>query len=375
MKPTAFEKDDTTCVLYMAMELSQNKWCIAFGNGVKTRQVTIESGDKFRLLEEIKKARTKLGLPEDPKVVSCYEAGRDGFWIHRWLEEERIENIIIDSSSIKVDRKSRRAKTDRLDAGRLLKQLIQHSRGEDKLQVARVPSEAEEDRRRMHRERERLKKERTGHTNRIKGLLILFGIKCNKGRMSWVDYLESVKDWQGKTLPIYQKEELMRESQRLEMVETQLKELESQMLNRLKTNDEEIYKKIFQLKQLKGVGDVSSWVLIMEWFGWRKFKNRREIGAAAGLVGTPYDSGESQREQGITKAGNHRIRALMIELAWSWLRYQPDSDLSQWFDKRFNQGKRTRKVGIVALARRLLIAIWRYVETGEIPKDAQLKSI
>ena len=145
------------------------------------------------------------------------------------------------------------------------------------------------------------------------------------------------------------------------------------MAKQLKTSDEAVYSQIHQLKNLKAIGDVSSWVLVMEWFGWRTFKNRREVGAAAGLVGTPYDSGESQREQGITKAGNYRIRALMIELAWSWLRYQPDSDLSKWFHERFGQGKRMRKVGIVALARKLLIAIWRYLETGELPKGAALK--
>lgn len=363
-------------VLYMALELSLNKWCIAFGTGVKTRQVTLESGDRLGLLEEIKKAKIKFGLPDETEVISCYEAGRDGFWIHRWLISEGIKNIVIDSSSIKVDRKSRRAKTDRLDASRLLKQLIQHVRGEDKLQVARIPSEIEEDRRRMHRERERLKKERTGHTNRIKSLLILFGIKCkNKGRDTWQGYLEKIRDWRGEALPMHQKEELIRETHRLEMVESQLKELESLMLERLKTSEEGVYKKIQQLKSIKSIGDVSSWVLIMEWFGWRNFKNRREIGAAAGLVGTPYDSGESQREQGITKAGNHRIRALMIELAWSWLRYQPDSDLTRWFNERFGQGKRMRKVGIVALARRLLIAIWRFLETGELPKGAQLKPL
>ena len=364
----------TTSVLYMAMELSQNKWCLAFGNGIKTRQVVIEANDRVRLLEEIKKAKAKLGLSEDATVMSCYEAGRDGFWIDRYLKEQGIINIVIDSSSIKVDRKSRRAKTDRLDAGKLLRQLIQHIRGEDKLQIARVPSEAEEDRRRMHRERERLKKERTGHTNRIKSLLNLFGIKCKgKGRQTWAEYLEETKDWKGSPLPQHQKEELLREANRVELVEKQLKELESTMEKQLKTSNESVYSQIQQLKNLKAIGDVSSWILIMEWFGWRKFKNRREVGAAAGLVGTPYDSGESQREQGITKAGNYRIRALMIELAWSWLRYQPDSDLSRWFHERFGQGKRMRKVGIVALARKLLIAIWRYLETGELPKGAELK--
>jgi transposase len=377
MTITAFKNDTTPeAILYMAMELSQNKWSLAFGTGVKARHVVIEANDRLRLLEEIQKAKVKFGLPESSEVMSCYEAGRDGFWLHRFLEKEGVINIVLDSSSIKVDRKARRAKTDRLDAGKLLRQLIHHLRGEEKLQVARVPSEADEDRRRMHRERERLKKERTGHTNRTKSLLALFGIKCkSKGRKTWKEYLETVTDWKGSLLPQYQKEELLREAQRLEVVEQQLKELESSMLEQLKTSDTVVYSQIKQLKSVKGIGDVSSWVLIMEWFGWRKFKNRREVGAAAGLVGTPYDSGESQREQGITKAGNCRIRALMIELSWSWLRYQPDSDLSKWFDERFNHGKRSRKVGIVALARKLLIAIWRYIETGELPKGAQLKTV
>lgn len=363
-------------VLYMAMELSLNKWCIAFGNGLKMRQVTLESNDRLALCEEIRKAKEKFGLPEDTKVVSCYEAGRDGFWIHRWLMSEGIENIVIDSSSIKVDRKSRRAKTDRLDASRMLKQLILHVRGEEKLQIARVPSEAEEDRRRIHRERERLIKEKTGHTNRIKSFLNLFGIKFkNRGWKSWEIYLNGIKDWKGDDLPQDQKAELLRESKRLEMVEAQLKELEKLRLERLETSDEDVYKKVRKLKQLKGIGDIGAWVFIMEWFGWRKFNNRREIGAAAGLVGTPYDSGESQREQGITKAGNYRIRTLATELSWCWLRYQPNSELSRWFNERFNRGKRSRRVGIVALARRLLIALWRYIETGQLPAGAELKPI
>jgi len=377
MTTTAFANNNVISnVLYMALELSQNKWCIAFGNGVKMRQVTLEANDKLGLCVEIQKAKEKFGLPEDTKVMSCYEAGRDGFWIHRWLTSCGIENIVIDSSSIKVDRKSRRAKTDRLDASRMLKQLILHVRGEEKLQIARVPSEVEEDRRRIHRERERLIKERTGHTNRIKSFLNLFGIKFkNKGWKSWEIYLSSVKDWKEEYLPEDQKAELLREAKRLEMVEAQLKELETLRLERLETSDEEVYKKVRQLKRLKGIGDIGAWVFIMEWFGWRKFNNRREIGAAAGLVGTPYDSGESQREQGISKAGNYRIRTLATELSWCWLRYQPDSELSRWFNERFNRGKRSRRVGIVALARRLLIALWRYLETGQLPTGAELKPI
>lgn len=375
MNKTAQVSNDTvtTGILYMAMELSQSKWHLAFGNGIKVRQVVIDANNTLSLQEEIRKAKEKFKLSQESKIVSCYEAGRDGFWIHRFLEEKGIKNHVIDSSSIKVSRKSRRAKTDRLDAEKLLKQLIQHEKGEEKLQVARVPSEAEEDRRRMHRERERLKKERTSHTNRIRSLLNLRGIKC-QGKKVWKLYLDQVVDWKGNLLPVYQKEELLREIDRLEIVEKQLKELESNMLKELKTSEDPVFGKINLLMGLKGIGEVSSWVLVMEWFGWRKFNNRREVGAAAGLVGTPYDSGESQREQGITKAGNSRIRALMVELGWCWLRYQPNSDLSKWFIERFNHGKRSRKVGIVALARRLLIAIWRYLTTGELPKGAQLKA-
>lgn len=362
----------TRPILYMALELSNSKWVIAFGNGTKTRKVSIEANNIDELLKEIRVAKEKLRLPASCELVSCYEAGRDGFWIHRFLEKHGIKNMVIDSSSIEVSRKARRAKTDQLDALKLLKQLISHVRGEDKFHVARVPSEAEEDRRRMHRERGRLMKERTSHTNRIRSLLNLHGIKFT-GTKDWEEYLETVRDWQDNPLLPYQKEELLREVRRLELTQAQLNELESGMKQLLKESSEPVYQQIEQLKHLKGVGDVSSWMLMMEWFGWRRFKNRKEVGAAAGLVGTPYSSGDSEKEQGITKAGNHRIRALMIELSWCWLRYQPDSDLSRWFRERFDHGARLRKIGIVALARKLLIALWRYIETGELPKGAELK--
>lgn len=359
-------------VLYMAMELSNNNWVLAFGTGVKTRKVTIEANDIERLFKEVEFAKEKLKLPATSQVLSCYEAGRDGFWIHRLLESRGIENKVIDSSSIKVNRKARRAKSDNLDALAMLKQLISHIKGEDKLQIARVPSEEEEDRRRMHRERGRLKKERTAHTNRIKSLLNLYGIKF-KSAKDWAKHIDTICDWKGEPLLTHQKEELLREVKRLELINEQLRELETRMQELLRTSTEKVYQQIRQLKQLRGIGDVFSWTLIMEWFGWRSFNNRRQVGAAAGLVGTPYSSGDSEKELGITKAGNHRIRALMIELSWLWLRYQPHSELSKWFHERFDHGGRLRKIGIVALARKLLIAIWRYVETGELPKGAVLK--
>jgi transposase len=358
--------------LYMALELSQSKWLIAFGNGVKTREVTIKANDIEQLLLEIQKAKQKFRLLPEALIFSCYEAGRDGFWIHRCLEKLSIKNNVVDSSSIQVNRRARHVKTDRLDAQKLLRQLILHLRGEEKLALVRVPSEEEEDRRRLHRERERLKKEKTGHTNRIKSLLNLHGIKF-KGKMSLATSIRTALDWKGEPLGKHQQEELMREVERLKIVEIQLNELEKKQGVELRENPDPAYEKMRTLKSLKGVGGVSAWILVMEWLGWRTFNNRREVGAAAGLVGTPYSSGESQREQGITKSGNSRIRALMIELSWCWLRHQPQSDLSQWFEKKFGRGKRSRKVGIVALARRLLIALWRYVTTGELPAGAELK--
>lgn len=282
---------------------------------------------------------------------------------------------MVDSSSIDVSRKSRRAKTDRLDAEKLLKKLILFIRGDEKLSVARVPSEQAEDQRRIHREREALKKERTRHGNRLKSLLNLHGIKYKgKGRKSWDTYLEGVRDWKNELLPPLQKEELCRIVDRLELTEKQLKELEKKMQDQLDTSQEPVFQRMRQLKNLKGLGEIGAWTLIMEWFGWRKFKNRREVGAAAGLVGSPHDSGDSRREQGITKSGNSRIRALMLQLAWGWLRYQPNSQLSQWYKERFDSGNRSRKIGIVALARKLLIALWRYIALGVVPQDAQLKS-
>jgi transposase len=360
-------------VLYMALELSSKKWLLVFGNGKKIRQISIDANNIQKLDEEIKRSKEKFKLLREATVYSCYEAGRDGFWIHRHLEEIGIINYVIDSSSVSVTKKARQSKTDRIDGEKLLRKLISHVKGEEKLQIARVPSLAQEDARRTHRERERLKREKTSHINRIKSLLNLHGIKCSTpGRKGWGYFIEKVCDWKGESLAENLKEELSREIERLDLIQKQLKLLHEKMTDDL-SQDTEQAKMIKDLIRLKGVGGVSAWVLIMEWLSWRKFKNRREIGAAAGLVGTPHDSGNSRQELGITKAGNRRIRALMVELSWGWLRHQANSDLSKWFYERFNQSKRFRKVGIVALARKLLIAIWRYTTTGEVPKGAELK--
>jgi len=364
-------------VLYMALELSEGKWRIAFGNASKNRQVSINAGDLIGLSQAIIKAKEKLHLPPNTPVISCYEAGRDGFWLHRYLTEHSIINHVVDSASIEVNRRARRAKTDRLDAEKLLMQLIRYVAGEkDVWSVAHVPNEAEEDARRLHRERRAIIKERTRHNSRIKSLLALQGVRYkSKGRQPWNEYIEKLHNWDGKAFPQHLKEELFREIERLALVEKQLVEIEKKMLESLQHKEDPVIQQVLQLISLKAVGLIGAWELVMEWFSWRNFKNRREVGALAGLTGTPYDSGSSQREQGMTKAGNKRIRALMIQLAWLWLRYQPDSQLTMWFKKRFAQSKRFRKIGIVALARKLLISLWRCATQGVIPTGAILKPL
>lgn len=358
-------------VLYMAQELSGTKWKLALSaGGTKVRRHEIDAGDRVGLLALIAKAKERFGLTGPVKVVSCYEAGRDGFWLHRWLREAGIENLVVDSASIDVKRRQRRAKTDRLDALKLLSMLIRHCNGErDVWQVLRVPSREEEAARRLHREFEALKREHTRHTNRIGSLLALHGVRAkNIGGRGWNERLRG--HCQG--LGTHEAAELERESVRLELVRQQMRQIQAAQEELLKSGQG---LKILHLARLCGIGVKSAWTLFYEFF-WRRFNNRREVGSCAGLTGTPYQSGETSREQGISKAGNKRIRWLMVELAWSWLRYQPESALSHWYRRRFaGGGARTRRIGIVALARRLLIALWRYLEQGVVPEGARLKIV
>ncbi len=305
-------------------------------------------------------------------MVSCYEAGRDGFWIHRALLDSGIENYVLDSASIEVSRRKKQVKTDRVDVIALLRLLMRYASGEkEALHTIRIPTVSEEDERRLNRERDRLIKERGAHSARIKSLLIVHGIELNK-MSDLPKTLPSAKAAViGYELPIDLKNELQREYERYQQVHKQIKALEKLQIERAALDDVPSVKKINQLMLLKAVGWQSSWILVMEFFNWRAFKNSKQVGACAGLTPTPYDSGDSIREQGISKAGNKRIRKLMIELSWMWLRYQPDSELSQWFETRFGSGgKRMRRIGIVALARKLLVSLWRYLEHGVIPKGA-----
>ncbi len=363
-------------VLYMAMELSNSKWKLGFGNGSKLRRKSIDARDRQRCLEEVALAKVKLKLAEDAQVVCCFEAGRDGHWIHRWLESEGFEVLEIDSSSIETARGRKHVKTDRIDVEKLLDLLIRHHCfGLRKaFRVVRVPCAAAEAAQRLHREDEYLLKQRTRISNRIKGLLVAQGVVEVPLRGDFSAWLDRVRLWNDAGLSAELKTELRRLQAQYEVFASQLRELAKDYAKEF-TADTPLAEKRRQLESLKGIGPKSSRALSAEMFSWRTFANTKQVGAFAGLTPTPSQSGDSETEQGISKAGNRRVRRITIELTWLWLRWQPDSALSQWFNRRFAHGsKRMRRIGIVALARKLLIALWRYTEHGVIPEGAVLKT-
>jgi len=364
-------------VLYLAFELSEANWKLGFtiGIGQRPRERNIRSCDLEALGEEIGQAKKRFDLSETARVVSCYEAGRDGFWLHRYLIQEGIENLIVDSSSIEVNRRQRRAKTDRMDVEKLLSQLIRYRSGDRKVwSVVHAPSVEDEDRRHLNRELAAAKKDRTRHNNRIKGLLVGQGVRLAI-KDDFIDRLDAVRTWEGLPLPPGLQMRIRREYERMELAERQIKELERERIDAIRYSEDPSVDMVRQLLKLKGIGLNSAWLYTMEFFSWRKFRNRKEVGALAGLTPTPHESGSSSRERGMSKAGNRHIRGMAVEIAWGWLRYQPDSELTQWYEERFGHGSsRIRRIGIVALARKLLVELWRYLETGAIPKGAVLKT-
>jgi len=366
----------TSGTLYLALELGQKKWVLGFtvGLGQKPRQRTIAGGDLLALEHEIALAKKRFSLPPTARVLSCYEAGRDGFWLHRYLLAHGVENLVVDSSSIEVNRRAKRAKTDQLDVGKLVTMRVRYDGGEKKVwSVVHVPSVEAEDARHLHRELMTLKRDQTRHVNRIKGLLAGQGVRL-KVDAKLPQRLDQVRLWDGRPLPPGVRARIEREFAGWQFVHQNVLELEAERSELLRTSSDPDVELVRRLLRLCGIGDNSAWLYVMEFFSWREFHNRRQVGGLAGLAATPYDSGDPSRDQGISKAGNTPVRAMAIEIAWSWLRHQPDSELSRWFTQRFGRGgKRLRKIGIVALARKLLIALWRYLECGEIPAGAQLK--
>ena len=328
--------------MMLAFELGEATWFLGFsaGFGTKVLRRKITSRDTEAVMREIARAKQQLGLPAEARVSSCYEAGRDGFWLHRYLEAEGVENFVIDSASIEVNRRKRRAKTDRLDVAGLIDLLARHLAGSHKkpFSVVRVPAVVDEDLRQLGRELKLVKKDRTRISNRIKGLLsnqgqVLDSRKDMKGQIA------KFRLWDGKRLPEFLRARLLRYAEDYTYHTARIKGLEADRKALLRSEEAgESVEKVWRLLQLRGVGIETAWCYGTEFFGWREFRNRKQVGSLAGLMPTPHDSGKSERERGIGKDGNRWIRGVAIEQAWAWTRFQPDSELTQWYQERFGQG-------------------------------------
>jgi transposase len=379
---------NTDGTIFVSVEMSRSKWMI----GVKTPLADkialhgIAWGDVTALLELIERAGRRVGVAgvSSPRIVVCYEAGYEGFWLHRHLSTLGIRVVVIDPASLLVDRRAKRAKTDRIDARGLIRALMAHVRGEHHvLSEVRVPTAEQEDERRLLRERQRLVQERTAHTNRIKGLLKTQGIIDFDPRAAAAPRrLDDVVTGDGRPLGDRLKRELVRELARLALVMEQIEKVEverdavveqgQQQEDTVPEQRDQAAAMIALLNRLKGIGTNDASILVREAF-WRNFSNRRELGSWSGLAPSPWASGSVSRDQGITRAGPPILRAQMLQITWRWLFWQPNSELAQWFRKRTaGASGRMRRIMAVALARKLLVALWRYATTGLIPRDAVL---
>jgi transposase len=362
--------------LFLSLELSKSTWRItsSIGPGLAPRERRLAAGSAAALVAELAHAKRRFGLPADAPVRSCYEAGRDGFWVHRWLTQLGVDNVIVDSSSIEVPRRARRAKTDRIDGRKLLAMLLRVAGGERGVwKVVRVPSAAEEDQRHLARALRAVKSDRTRTVNRIRSLLATQGVTV-AGSILRVA-VTGVRDWNRQPLLPGLQRRLARECAHLAQLTAQLRACDVEQRAAVRCPHEIAAEQARRLRQLKGVGWNAAWLYATEIFSWRAIRNGRELGALAGLVAAPYQSGATHRTPGITKAGNRQWRTMAVQLAWGWLRFQPTSALTRWYLTRFHAGgARARRIGIVALARKLLIALWRYVDQRVVPDGAQLKT-
>ena len=381
--------EDST--LYVAIEISGTSWVV----GVKSpasKKIGLHSlgpadVEALRDLIEKQRAKAERALGWEVRVLCCYEAGYEGFWLERWLDREMsIETVVLDPASLLVNRKAKQRKTDRIDAKKMVRALLAHDRGDAAvLSRVQVPSVEEEDRKRLLRERRRLVKERTSLTNSIKGLLKLHGIFDLDPRTKGFDEkFADVETAYGSPFPPRARQEIERLKERLSLVERQIAEVEAErdavvragadvpITDVPEGSEEQAAAKIATLTRLKSIGENDATVLVHEIF-YRGFRNRRELASWVGLTPTPWASGDTQRDQGISRDGPAWIRAQLIQMAWRWLRYQPESPLSAWFEQRTAGSRgRMRKVMVVALARKLLIALWRFAETGLVPTGAKL---
>jgi transposase len=356
--------------------LREKTWKLGFttGHGQKPRERSIAARNQTRVLQEVDQAKRRFGLPETASVVRCSEAGREGFWLHRFLQAQGITKHVVDSSSLAVNRRQRRAKSDGWDVRKLLSRLIRYAYGAREVwRVVHVPSVEAEDQRHRHRALETLKQERASTTTRIKGLLRSQGVRLTS-LSTLPEPLEALRLWDGSPLPSGLRRRVLRVWAHHEFLSQQIAALEAERRALLDRAPEASIEKVRQLMHLKGIGINGAWVLVREFFAWRACKNRREVGGWAGFTPTPSHSGESAREQGITQAGNRHGRWMTTEWAWSGLRDQPESAWSCWFRERFGGGgKRLRRLGMVAVARKWLMALWRFLETGVLPEGAERK--
>jgi len=359
-------------MLYVAFELSATRWKLAMtsGFGIDPRVRTVAAGDVKAIQRVIEEGRRRFGLAAGVAVQSCYEAGRDGFWIHRALTTLGIANRVVDSASIEVDRRARRAKTDRIDALKLVRMLVRVCAGERGVwHEVRVPSVADEAARQVSRERGTLVQEQTRLRNQMRSWLTTWG--CHLPARRTAAWWTTLRDWAGGSLPQTLQARLERADARCTLVAAQIAALDAH--HRAAAQAASVDSALGRLIRLKGVAATGAAILIEEGLVWRDFRNRRQIGGILGYAPTPYESGDMHHDQGISGAGNRRLQAVSIQLAWSWVHWQPQSPLTRWYRERFAQGGRLRRIGIVAVARRLVIALWRYATTGIVPAEAILK--
>ena len=358
--------------LFVAFELGKKDWKLAMTSSMQAEPWlrTVPSGDLGAVERALRAGRQHFGLLAQAAVVSCYEAGGDGFWIHRALTQLGVRNRVVDSASIEVSRRRRRAKTDRLDALKLVRMLVRVCCGERGVwSEVRVPTVMAEAARQVSRERTALTRERTRLVNQMRGWLKTYGgaLPARRAAQWWT----TVRDWARAALPAQLQGRLRRADVRLALLDEQIAELEAQQCAVASAAAPD--SAMARLVALKGVASTSASVLLDEGLAWREFRNRRQIGGFLGFAPTPYNSGDSEREQGISRAGNARLQAISIQLAWNWVRWQPASVLTQWYRAHFGHGKRARRIGIVAVARKLVVALWRYITSGVKPAGAVLK--
>ena len=366
--------------ILVAIELSLSSWLIAvrFPDAQKSRLYHVEGGDTAALLalinEQRSRASTKLRKTVD--VACCFEAGRDGFWLQRLLTAQGVTAYVLEPTSILVNRRARRAKTDRLDAEGMLRVLAAWLGGDRQVcSMVRVPTPEEEDAKRPHREREHLVQERQRNENRMEALLFTQGIRGRPSLRSWERDIAKLRTGDGRALPCLMRAELNRLRRQLVLILELIHEMEAERTEALAASaDDAMTQKITNLQRIRGIGTSFSAVLVREVL-YRSFANRRQLASYVGIAPMPYQSGGMDRDRSISRAGNPRARKTLIQLAWLWLRYQPGSALSNWFRDRVGglQG-RTRRIAIVAMARKLLIALWRYVETGVMPDGVEFRA-